>query len=174
MPRQLQRINALLTPAGLWVNHGSLAFADADPAAAVSLEELLEMLPAAGFSRAQATEARMPYLSSPASRHARQETVITFCACKERDVAALPRARELPEWLRRSDLPVPQLAQFRAQALSTRVYAFLLAMIDGERTIRDMARLMEQQQLMTAEDAEPAIRRFLARALEQSGARPSF
>jgi len=174
MDRQLQRINALLAPGGLWVNHGSLAFADADPSQAVSLEELLEMLPATGFSRTRVAEARMPYLSSPASRHARQETVITFCACKERDLPAPARGRALPEWLRRSDLPVPQLAQFRAQALATRVYAFLLAMIDGERTIRDMARLMEQQKLMTAEDAEPAIRRFLARALESSGERPAF
>ena len=46
---------------------------------------------------------------------------------------------------------MPVLPQFRAQALSTRVYAFLLAMIDGERTIRDMARLMEQQKLMPAD-----------------------
>jgi hypothetical protein len=174
MKRQLQRINMLLAPAGLWVNHGSLAFADVDPAEAVSLEELLEMLPAAGFSQARATEARMPYLSSPASRHARQETVITCCARKERDVAAPARGRELPEWLRRSDQPVPLLAQFRAQALSTRVYAFLLAMIDGERTIRDMARLMEQQKLMPAEDALPAIRRFLARALRDPDRRPQF
>jgi hypothetical protein len=47
-------------------------------------------------------------------------------------------------------------------------------MIDGERTIRDMARLMEQQKLMTAEDAEPSIRRFLARALAQADHRPDF
>lgn len=172
--RQLQRINSLLMPAGLWVNHGSLAFADADPALALTLEELLESLPDAGFSRPAAAEAQLPYLSSPASRHARLEAVITFCARKERDVAAPPRGRELPEWLRRSDLPVPPLPQFRAQALSTRVYAFLLAMIDGERTVRDMARLMEQQKLMAAEDAEPAIRRFLLRALESSAERPSF
>lgn len=47
-------------------------------------------------------------------------------------------------------------------------------MIDGERTIRDMARLMEQQKLMTAADAEPAIRRFLTRVLEQTDQRPGF
>lgn len=82
------------------------------------------------------------------------------------------RVRKVPEWLHRSDQPVPQLPQFRAQALSMRVYAFLLAMIDGEHTVRHMTRLMEQQKLMTAEDAEPAIRRFLARALEQPGDRP--
>ena len=138
-----RRVNALLAPGGFWVNHGSLAFADAAPAQAWSLEELVESLPSAGFARAEPRESRQPYLASPASRHARIESVITFCARKERDVPAPPAGRELPPWIRQPDLPVPVLPQFRAQALSTRVYAFLLAMIDGERTIRDMARLME-------------------------------
>ncbi|MGH8243001.1 MAG: hypothetical protein ACRETY_06580 [Steroidobacteraceae bacterium] len=172
--RVLARINALLAAGGLWVNHGSLAFADAAPADALSLEELLERLPAAGFSQADASEIRQPYLCSPASRHARLESVITFSARKERDLPAPPAGRALPEWIERTDLPVPVLPKFRAQALSTRVYAFLLAMIDGERTIRDMARLMEQQKLMPADDALPAIRRFLARALEDPDRRPAF
>ncbi len=172
--RVLQRVNALLAPGGLWVNHGSLAFADAAPENAWSLEELLEQLPARGFAVPKAVESRQPYLCSPASRHGRQETVITFCARKEREAAPLTPGRVVPEWLARPDLPVPALPQFRAQALSTRVYAFLLAMIDGERTLADMARLMEQQKLMTAEDALPAIRRFLARALEQAEQRPPF
>ena len=172
--RLLPRINAMLAAGGHWVNHGSLAFADAAPADALSLEELLELLPQCGFARPQANEKVQPYLSSPASRHARQESVITFCARKERDVAAPAAGRELPDWIRRTDLPVPALPEFRAQALSTRVYAFLLAMIDGERTIRDMARLMEQQKLMPADDALPAIRRFLARALQDPDRRPQF
>ncbi len=172
--RVVARINTLLAPGGLWVNHGSLAFADAMPADAFSLEELLDRLPAGGFARAQVSEASQAYLSSPASRHARQETVITFGARKERDLAPTPAGRPVPDWLARADRPVPLLPQFRAQALSMRVYAFLLAMIDGERTIRDMSRLMEQQQLMTAEDAEPAIRRFLARALQDPDRRPQF
>lgn len=172
--RVIARINTLLALGGLWVNHGSLAFADAAPAEALSLEELLERLPAGGFSRAVARETVQPYLASPASRHARQETVITFSARKEGELAPLPGGRPVPDWLARADHPVPLLPQFRAQALSMRVYAFLLAMIDGERTIRDMARLMEQQKLMTADDAEPAIRRFLARALQDPDRRPQF
>jgi SAM-dependent methyltransferase len=174
MDRQLCRINALLAPGGRWVNHGSLAFAGAQPAESLALEELLERMPAAGFEVPAAREARVPYLASPASRHARLESVITFCARKEREAPVPARGREVPDWLRRSDLPVPALPQVRAQALATRVHAFLLAMVDGERTIRDMARLMEQQKLMTAEDAEPAIRRFLMRVLELSGERPPF
>ena len=172
--RLLPRINALLAPDGLWVNHGSLAFADVPPADALSLEELLERLPQSGFNCPPASEASQPYLSSPASRHARQESVITFCARKEKAVNPPVAGRELPEWIQRTDLPVPALPAFRAQALSTRVYAFLLAMIDGERTIRDMARLMEQQKLMPADDALPAIRRFLARALQDPDRRPQF
>jgi uncharacterized protein YbaR (Trm112 family) len=172
--RLLLRINCLLAPGGLWINHGSLAFADSAPADALSLEELLDALPAAGFARPEPHEAQMPYLASPASRHARLETVITFGASKEREIEAPAPGRTVPEWLRQIDLPVPALPQFRAQSLSTRVYAFLLAMIDGERTIRDMARLMEQQKLMTAADAEPAIRRFLTRLLEQADQRPGF
>jgi hypothetical protein len=172
--RLLARINALLAPAGHWVNHGSLAFADAAPEDAWSLEELLERLPPSGFARPEPREASQTYLASPASRHARVESVITFCARKERELPAPAPGRELPEWLERTDLPVPALAQFRAQALSTRVYAFLLAMIDGERSIRDMSRLMEQQKLMPADDALPAIRRFLARALQDPDHRPQF
>jgi hypothetical protein len=37
-----------------------------------------------------------------------------------------------------------------------------------------MARLMEQQKLMPAEDALPAICRFLARAYAEPGGRPQF
>jgi N2227-like protein len=169
-----RRINALLAPGGLWANQGSLAFADAQPADALSLEELLESLPEFGFDRAESRESRQPYLSSPASRHARVESVVSFCTRKRLDVPAPPPGRELPAWLMRSDHAVPVLPAFRAQALSMRVYAFLLAMIDGERTIRDMARLMEQQKLMTADDAEPSIRQFLARALREPDRRPGF
>jgi hypothetical protein len=174
VPRVLARINALLAPAGIWANHGSLAFADAAPADALSLGELLDAAVEAGFSRPEAREAEQPYLASPASRHARVESVITFCARKERDVAAPAPGRDLPAWIDRTDLAVPALPAFRAQALSTRVYAFLLAMIDGERSIRDMAQLMEQQKLMPADDALPAIRRFLARALQDPDRRPGF
>ncbi len=172
--RIARRVNALLAPGGHWINHGSLAFADAAPGQAWSLEELVDSLPSAGFAGAEPRESRQAYLASPASRHARIESVITFCARKERDLPAPPAGRELPPWIRQADLPVPMLPQFRAQALSTRVYAFLLAMIDGERTIRDMARLMEQQKLMPAEDALPAIRRFLARAFREPDRRPQF
>jgi hypothetical protein len=48
------------------------------------------------------------------------------------------------------------------------VHAFLLALINGERTMRDMARVLVEQRLMSAHEAEPAVRTFLARLQEES------
>jgi hypothetical protein len=36
-----------------------------------------------------------------------------------------------------------------------------MTLIDGRRSIKDMAKLVVDQRLMTAEEAEPAIRSFL-------------
>jgi hypothetical protein len=48
------------------------------------------------------------------------------------------------------------------------VHAFLLALITGERSMRDMARMLVEQRLMSEQDAEPAVRMFLARLHEES------
>ncbi len=42
-----------------------------------------------------------------------------------------------------------------------------MAMIDGNRSIADMARLMEEQRLMPAAEAIPVIREFLIKMLDQ-------
>ena len=103
----------------------------------------------------------------PASRHGRTEIVVTFAALKIKDAAAVPRHTALPEWLVRNSEPVPLLPMFQSQALSTRVHAFVMAMIDGRRSIKDMAALMEDQRLMSRAEAEPVIRQFLIKMYDQ-------
>jgi hypothetical protein len=63
---------------------------------------------------------------------------------------------------------VPLLPAFRTQAFTTRIYAFVMSLIDGRRTLRDMAQLMEQQKLMPADEAEAAIRTFLTKMYDES------
>jgi hypothetical protein len=41
-----------------------------------------------------------------------------------------------------------------------------MSLIDGRRSIRDMARILIEQRLMSEQDAEPAVRRFLIRMSE--------
>lgn len=170
----MQRINTLLAPGGHWLFLGSLAWADRPPSQCYSLEELLALAPAAGLAPGEVREEAMPYMASPASRHARRETVIAFRAEKRHGVTTPPQRAKQPDWLRDVALPVPALPSFREQSLSTRVYAFLMAMIDGRRSIRDMAQLMEEQKLMPAADAVPAIQKFLARMYADADRRANF
>jgi len=54
------------------------------------------------------------------------------------------------------------------QALSSRVHAFMLALINGERSMHDMARMLVEQRLMSADEAEAQVRLFLTRLHEDS------
>ncbi len=47
--------------------------------------------------------------------------------------------------------------------MTTRIYAFIMSLIDGKRSIRDMATVLEAKGLMSKEEAEPAIRAFLTK-----------
>jgi hypothetical protein len=155
------RVNALLAPGGQWLNFGSLSFHDADPAARYGLEECLAALADAGFDDVTTDEREISYLSSPASRHSRRERVVSWRATKRRAARKAPRYHALPDWLVRGTEPVPLSDSFRSQATATRIHAFLMSLIDGRRSIKDMAKLVVEQRLMTAAEAEPAIRSFL-------------
>lgn len=168
LPALAARINELLAPGGRWVNFGSLVFARGIRAERFSTEEALEVVIEAGFEAPLPLERELPYMRSPASRHSRLETVIAWGVRKERGATAAPTHGVLPEWLVRSDLPVPALGDFRFQAATARIHAFLMALIDGKRTVADMARLLVEQRLMAPQDAEPAVRNFLTRMYEDA------
>jgi hypothetical protein len=157
------RVNRLLRTGGRWLNFGSLSFGHREAALCYSREEMLEILREQGFECAAEREVELPYMRSPASRHARLETVVAFTAIKRAPVAEPPEHRSLPEWLVNEALPVPLLPPFRMTAVATRIYAFVMSLIDGQRSARDIAQVLVAQKLMTAEEAAPAVRAFLTR-----------
>jgi SAM-dependent methyltransferase len=163
------RISLLLKPGGRWINSGSLAFSRAAHAERIGLDEALERMPQAGFADITVRESTLPYMRSPASRHSRLENVVTWVANKVGPPAEMPRARVLPDWLQTPDLPVPRTRAFEMQAVSSRIHAFMLALINGERSMRDMARLLVEQKLMSADEAESHVRIFLTRLHEEVG-----
>jgi hypothetical protein len=166
--RVASRINLLLKPGGRWINFGSLTFSRAAHADRVGLEEVLEILPQAGFAPPTVREAALPYMRSPASRHARVETTVTWVAIKSGAPAEQPRARVWPEWLLQAERPVPRTAAFEMRQVSSRVHAFLLALINGERSMRDMARMLVEQRLAPPQEAEAQVRMFLTRLYEET------
>jgi uncharacterized protein YbaR (Trm112 family) len=172
LPEQFEvlcaRINALLAPAGRWLNFGSLSFHVADAAARYGLDECAAVIEENGFAAPVVAEHEIPYLCSPASRHGRRERVVAWNAAKRRDVKKLPRYEALPDWIVRGTDPVPLAESFRAQAMSTRIHAFIMSLIDGRRSLKDIAKLIVEQRLMEQHEAEPAIRAFLIKMYDDS------
>lgn len=169
-----RRINHLLKPGGRWVNFGSLTYGHPDRSRRYGPDEIEEIVTSSGFSPSEKRNATIPYMASPHSRHARRETVFTFATQKQEEAPAPERHKALPDWIVIGNDPVPLNQSFAAQAMSTRVYAFVMSLIDGKRSIEDMAELFEQQKLMSKEEAVPAIRNFLIRMYEDSERNPNF
>ena len=163
-----RRINTLLADGGRWINFGSLSFHSGDPIARYSTEECAEIVAGAGFAEPKLKDTSIPYLCSPASRHGRREQVLSWSTTKQRSVGKPPRHEALPDWLVRGKDPIPQLEALKDQALSTRVRAYILSLIDGRRSLHDIAEVFEQQKLMSHEEAEAAIRAFLIKVYETS------
>jgi len=174
LPVQAARINRLLRPDGRWINFGSLAFDHPEPSRCYSAEETLNIVETSGFSPPMVREDTIPYMCSPSSRHGRRETVLTFSATKTGEVKPPARHKALPDWIVTGKEPVPLLQSFRSQALSTQIYSFIMSLIDGKRTIGDMATVLENQKLMSKEEAIPAIRTFLTRMYDDSQKGPGF
>lgn len=168
LPVLAARINQLLGENGRWVNFGSLSFGSPKRSRCYSPEETKAIVAENGFSDPYVSQATIPYMCSPASRHGRQERVFSFSAYKERAVDAPERHKALPDWIVTGKEPVPLTQSFRQQAMTTQIYSFIMSLIDGKRSVKDMAVILESQKLMTKEEAEPAIRSFLTKMYDDS------
>ena len=174
LPVFAARINRLLKKQGRWVNFGSLAFSSQRKARCYSPEEVKAIVAENGFSDPYVSQATIPYMCSPASRHGRQERVLSFAAYKERNAKKPERYKSLPDWLVKGDDPVPATPSFRQQAMTTQIYSFIMSLIDGKRSIKEMAAVLEKQHLMSKEEAEPAIRTFLTKMYDDSQKQSGF
>ncbi len=138
LPVFASRINSLLKKDGRWVNFGSLAFDSPKRTRRYSPEETKAIVAENGFSDPYVSEATIPYMCSPASRHGRQERVFSFAAYKEKDVKKVPRHRALPDWIVTGKEPVPLSHAFRTQAMTTQIYSFMMSLIERRPSIRDI------------------------------------
>ncbi len=168
------RINNLLADNGRWVNFGSLAFASRRRTRCYSVDETKAIVVESGFSEPHVAQTTIPYMNSPASRHGRQECVFSFSATKKRRMNKPQRHLALPDWIVTGKDAVPLTSSFRQQAVTTQIYSFIMSLIDGKRSIKDMAIMLEKQKLMTAAEAEPAIRSFMTKMYDDSNRQSGF
>jgi len=164
----VKRINRVLAYNGVWLNHGSTAFQNADPALRYTWEEVAELARHNGFETSSVREASLPYLCCPDSGHSRIERVVTSRAVRIADASEPEIHRALPDWIVSGRCPVPALPAFQNQAMTTRIHAFIMSLIDGRRSLKDMAAELERQRLMSREEAEIALRGFLVKMHDEA------
>jgi hypothetical protein len=163
-------VNSLLAPGGRWVCTGTLFFQQGDPAEAYSGEEVQEVVAEAGFESPELECSKVPYLASPASRHARIEEVVTFAVGKVRE-AVLP-VRSLPDWLADPRQPVPLLPEVAEHALALRVRGYVASLVDGRRSLVDIATRLAEEKLLPAGEATGIVRDYLLRLHDEAQLRP--
>ncbi|HET6582313.1 MAG TPA: hypothetical protein VFG69_02675 [Nannocystaceae bacterium] len=134
----LPGIHGALADAGRWVFFGPLLHPRGKPLArCVSEAELLEILPAAGFTHGSVRRDVLPYLCTPEGS-ARSEAVLTFAAHKRTG----PQW-SLPAWLRGLALPIPRPAV--PLHASDPVAAAIAALLDGQRSALAIAGLLARR-----------------------------
>lgn len=172
MPEDLRifaaRVNRLLKPGGKWINFGSLSFANESLTNCYSLEEVSAICTETGFDQFTSDELEIPYMQSPASRHGRIEQVVTFSTIKQKNTSRPKRYESLPDWIAKATVPVPNLPSFQSQTMATRIHAYMMGLIDGKRSIKDMAIVLEQQRLMPRDEGEFALQSFLTKMYEDN------
>jgi SAM-dependent methyltransferase len=174
VPTVLQVIAHALQPGGRWLNQGSVAFTGALPANRLTAPELRELTEEFGFNVEYAEDVALPYLQSPASRQQRTEITYTQIATRGEKASGglqnntFNRHQHLPDWIVIGQTPVPLTAGFQTQITTTRVHAFIMSLIDGKRSVLEIAQVLEEQRLMPADQAATAIRLFLSTMHEEA------
>lgn len=155
-------INRVLRPGGLWINVGPLRFRTV-PSRAYSIEEAVELAKLAHFDVESSDRRDIPYLDSPVSGSRRSETVFRFVARKTGEAPAVEIPDPIPPWVANTRAPIPVTPALVALGRTSIFTSGVLSMIDGRRSIVDVA-----QSLGAAWGVEPArlhdeLRVFLAR-----------
>lgn len=139
LPETIATIGQLLRPGGLWLNQGPLRFSGS-ASRRYSIEEVHELVRSGGFELVAELSEHVPYFDSPHAGSRRIETVYGFAARKVRTVPgrALP-AQHAPAWALDVTQPIPALPELGALQERLVFSAGALSLIDGARSITDLA-----------------------------------
>lgn len=137
-------IQRTLTLGGTWINTGPLRF-DGRLAEAYSREEVLEITRACGFELVSEFDHVLDYFHSPHSGSHRRETVFCFAARKVAELAERPQAGVRAAWLLDPNQPVVMTPSANALRRNSIVTVGVLALVDGKRSLLDIANALAVQ-----------------------------
>jgi N2227-like protein len=137
-------IQHALSFGGTWINTGPLRF-DGRIAEAYSREEVLEITRACGFELVTEFDHVLDYFHSPHSGSHRRETVFCFAARKTAELIERPQAGVRAAWLMDVNQPVVLTSSANALRRKSIVTVGVLSLVDGKRSLVDIANALAEQ-----------------------------
>lgn len=150
----LPTLRRLLKDGGQWINHGPLIYHPAHTKLVhrYGEDELVALCEHLGLNVEAQRVTRMRYMQSPVGSQGRTERVLTFRA---RATAAAPGSTtaSAADWRGDPDLPVPRFDGLDAYEAPHPMFAAIAALVDGQRTTRQIAQLMTTRHGLPADAA---------------------
>ncbi len=154
-------INHVLRAGGTWINVGPLRF-DGPLVEAFSIEEVLEITQARGFELLKRETHVLDYFHSPHSGSRRAEAVFCFAARKLVDVAEPVTEGVRAAWLLDPNQPVVLGERASALRRNSIVTIGVLSLVDGRRSLMDIARALGEQWRVPPESLVEPLRELFA------------
>jgi uncharacterized protein YbaR (Trm112 family) len=162
VPPFARALRDLLAPGGAWLNHGPFVYPkNRSIVLRHPPDELCTVVESAGFRIAASGHERLTFMQSPICNQGRTEHVLTFLA--EQAAGGAPREAPRPGWLDDTSAPVPRFEGLEGYTAPHPFFGALVALIDGRRSVADIAAIVAGSQGMP----EDAVRVAARAALEQ-------
>jgi uncharacterized protein YbaR (Trm112 family)/ubiquinone/menaquinone biosynthesis C-methylase UbiE len=168
------KINSLLKPGGRWYNFGTLVFHQRNPAKNYTRAEVVELVRANGFNIDREDYFESDYLKCEASAQSRRERLWAFVATKTASVLPSSPIETWPQWLIKSELPLPRLPEIERTMMINASYNSIMTLVDGQRSLSEIGRLIGPQFHMSPDEAVSMLRQLLAKIYESATREQKF
>lgn len=155
-------VNRALRPGGVWLNFGPLRFQGA-LSHLYAIDEVHDLVAESSFELGTRFAEVVPYLHSPHSGAHRLDRVFAFAAKKRGEAPPVAPRPPFAAWLSDVRLPIPVSRSFAALAKTSVFTVGVLSLIDGTRSIADIAVALSQPWGVPADVLVSELRRFFAR-----------
>lgn len=159
LDRTIAAIQRVLREGGRWINIGPLRF-DGPAREAYGIEEVIETANRHGFEPSSPFTQAVDYFHSPHSGTRRVETVFCFSARNARGHSAPRQAGVHAPWLLDAHRPIPITPDVQALRRSSVFTTGILSLVDGTRSLSNIAQVLGAQWRLPPEALLDALREF--------------
>jgi SAM-dependent methyltransferase len=154
-------INRVLRPGGTWVNLGPLRFHSV-LSRSYTFDEARDIVGQSGFEITTEDTHDIPYFDSPVSGSRRTETVLRFHAKKTEEAKPVEIPDAVAPWVANPLMPIPITPALVALGRQSLFTSGVLSMIDGSRSIVEVARELGASWGIEPARLQDELRAFLA------------